>query len=184
MKKIATAYLIKDRIVVWDLDESRVLYANGFYGKPLGVRKPKGTDFNEPLELSFFEACYLQEKGMIDVMDGETGKKLTKDDLIKRARETFLNFLHDYIVYRYLREKGYVVRPALKFGARFAVYEHGPGIDHAPFIVHVLPRKAEVSAIELVRAGRLATSVRKKFILALISEENKPEFFALVWFKP
>ncbi|MHA1596022.1 MAG: tRNA-intron lyase, partial [Candidatus Asgardarchaeia archaeon] len=49
MKKIATAYLIKDRIVVWDLDESRVLYANGFYGKPLGVRKPKGTDFNEPL---------------------------------------------------------------------------------------------------------------------------------------
>jgi len=86
-------------------------------------------------------------------------------------------------VYKDLRDKGYVVRPGMKFGADFAVYEHGPGIDHAPFLVHVLPMNSRLSALEIVRAGRLATTVRKKFIISTINPEGKPIYYVFTWFR-
>jgi len=89
-----------------------------------------------------------------------------------------------YTVYRDLRGKGYVVRPAMKFGADFAVYQYGPGIDHAPFIVHVIPGNQSIDPVEMVRAGRLSHTVRKKFILATIDEaQKKVLYFMFVWWK-
>jgi tRNA-intron endonuclease len=71
----------------------------------------------------------------------------------------------------------------LKFGADFAVYQYGPGIDHAPFIVHVLQNATAISSIEMVRAGRLATTVRKKFVIATIAM-GKVVYYMFTWFKP
>jgi tRNA-intron endonuclease len=71
----------------------------------------------------------------------------------------------------------------LKFGADFAVYQHGPGIDHSPFLVHVLSSSSKMPPIEMVRAGRLATTVRKKFIIATITSK-KAYYYAFSWFKP
>ncbi|MEM2110081.1 MAG: tRNA-intron lyase, partial [Candidatus Odinarchaeota archaeon] len=88
------------------------------------------------------------------------------------------------VVYLDLRRRGYVVRPGLKFGADFAVYEHGPGIDHSPFLVHVTPSSAKIPPIEMVRAGRLATTVRKKFIIATIKQGKEARYYAFSWFKP
>ena len=38
--------LVDNRIIVWDLENSRSIFGSGYYGKPLGVPKPKGTDFD------------------------------------------------------------------------------------------------------------------------------------------
>ena len=116
------------------------------------------------------------------IYDGD--KKVSKDDFLKMVKEHYENFDSKYIVYKDLRGKNFVVRPGLKFGADFGVYEHGPGIDHAPFIVHVLPNTKKISAIEMVRAGRLATSVRKKFIIATLPLPDKINYFIFTWFKP
>jgi len=91
-----------------------------------------------------------------------------------------------YNVYRDLREKGYVVRSGLKFGADFAVYEKGPGIDHAPYLVHVLSIDETLNPVELVRAGRLSHSVRKKFIIATTRNElgSKVEKIMFKWYRP
>ena len=172
-----------NNILIWDIDSAQRLYWEGFFGKPLGIKKPK-AEFNKPLQLSFFEAVYLVEKNQLKILDANTGDYLSKEKLIDIAKESYSDFLNEYIIYKYLRDKGYVVRPGLKFGARFAVYEHGPGIDHAPFLVHVVSKRFQLSAIDLLRAGRLATSVKKKFIIAMINEKGEPEFFGFSWFKP
>ena len=39
----------------------------GYYGKPLGVPKPKGPDFEAPLVLDLIEARYLVENGLLEV---------------------------------------------------------------------------------------------------------------------
>ena len=74
-------------------------------------------------------------------------------------------------MYKDLRTRGLVATPGIKYGCDFAVYEHGPGIDHAPYIVQVWYGGASIEAAEIIKAGRLATTVRKSFMLAVVGEE-------------
>ena len=130
------------------------------------------------------EALYLLKQGKILIKDAKDGKILSEKKFEKTASHFFDKFSDKFLIYSDLRNKGRIVKPGLKFGADFAVYEYGPGLDHAPFLVHVIPKGIEISAIEMVRAGRLATSVRKRFVIATISKQNNPNYFALSWFKP
>jgi tRNA-intron endonuclease len=181
--RVIHAEILQDRVIVWNYEEGSSLYKDGFYGKPLGIRKPKSFEFNRPLELSLFEALYLLSKKKIQVFDNINDKKLSEDELLQISIKNFAEFEDKYRVYYDLRERGYVVRAGLKFGADFAVYQHGPGIDHAPFIVHCLQSTTAISSIEMVRAGRLATTVRKKFIIATITMD-KVVYYMFSWFKP
>ncbi len=173
-----------NRVIVWNPEEGSQLYAEGFYGQPLGIRKPKSPQFTRPLELSLLEALYLLQKEKITLTDAQDNHAITPEELLEKAEQTYIDFKTKYAVYKDLREKGYVVRPGLKFGADFSVYEHGPGIDHAPLIVSVVPKGTQLSPIETVRAGRLATSVRKKFVVATVSPTGEPKYYMFTWHKP
>ena len=174
------AHLTGSRIVVWDEKQAKQLYKEGFYGKPINVKKPKSAeDVTPPLELSLTEALYLLEKGELKVLR-EDGREMPVEELKKLAEESYRLFNDLYLVYKDLRDRGYVVKPGMKFGADFAVYQYGPGIDHAPFIVHVVPSSAKLDPIEIVRAGRLSHTVKKKFVIATISGD-KVNYFVFSW---
>lgn len=173
-----------NRVIVWNPEEGSQLYAEKFFGQPLGIRKPKSPQFNRPLELSLLEALYLLEKEKIEITDATDNHTVTKEELEKRGEQTYIDFKTKYTVYKDLREKGKIVRPGLKFGADFSIYEHGPGIDHAPLIVSVVPQGTQLSPIETVRAGRLATSVRKKFVVATVGPTGEPKYYMFTWHKP
>ena len=172
-----------DRIVIWEAPANGLIFSDSYYGKPLGVRKPRTAEFQPPLELAPYEALYLQEKGQLDVVD-TSGGSLGHDGLVSRIESEYATFRDLYRVYQDLRDKGYIARSGMKFGADFAVYEYGPGIDHAPFLVQVLPLKRELDPIEIVRAGRLSHSVRKRFVVAAIDPDNRDvTYYAFRWFK-
>ena len=179
---ITVEAIANSRLIVWNPSEARRLYNNGFYGKPLGIPKPR-EDFEAPLVLDPIESLYLLEKGLIQVISGPDKTETTLDEL----RETTLAILErldmKYAVYRNLRERGYVVTPGIKYGCDFAVYEHGPGVDHAPFIVQVKSSGDGLTAPEIVEAGRLATTVRKTFLIALVDGEDI-RFLSFKWWKP
>ncbi len=176
--------LVGLKVIVFDYKEARKVFSLGFYGKPFGIRKPKSPDFNAPLELSLIEAVYLVEKGYLEVRDLED-RILGLRELAGYAEKRIPRFKLLYPVYRDLRERGYIVRSGLKFGADYAVYEHGPGIDHAPFLVHVMPLNEEIDPIEIVRAGRLSHSVRKHFVIAAVNPETgNIKYVMFKWFKP
>jgi tRNA-intron endonuclease len=64
------------------------------------------------------------------------------------------------------------------------VYKHGPGVDHAPYMVSVRKAKDEVTATDVVKAGRLATTVRKRFIIAIPDlEAEEIRYLIFKWFK-
>ena len=83
-----------------------------------------------------------------------------------------------------LREKKLIVCPGIKFGCDFAVYERGPGIDHAPYLVDVLKPGDKLTALGIVLTGRLATTVKKQFIIA-ISDKRKEtvDFLSFDWWR-
>lgn len=177
------AHLCGSRVIVWSKEDARKLYSSGFYGKPVNISKPKDpSEIDTYLELSLLEANYLLEKEKIIVKSND--KILTKEELFELSKKSYRLFEELYSVYKDLRERGYVVRPALKFGADFAVYKYGPGIDHAPFIVHVIPNSAEIDPVEIVRAGRLSHTVRKKFVIATLDDfQKKVLYYMFDWWK-
>ncbi|MEM2639549.1 MAG: tRNA-intron lyase [Candidatus Bathyarchaeia archaeon] len=178
------AEFLENFLVVWDPKDGSNLYKIGFYGKPLGIPKPKSPEFNVPLVLDLMEGLYLLEKGIIDVFEGPEKSRVSVRVLRARARQVYEDFDLKFAVYKDLREKGLVVTPGVKFGCDFAVYKQGPGLEHAPYMVSVKSRKDEITPTEIVKAGRLATTVRKRFIIAVPDlEKGKVEYLIFKWFK-
>ncbi|MBI3858772.1 MAG: tRNA-intron lyase [Thaumarchaeota archaeon] len=175
--------LFENRVVVWDIDSSRRLFKEGYYGKPLGIPKPKDFEFDAPLVLDLMECYYLVTRKALTVTDREAGELSPK--LLREVCEaSYPDFREKFLVYRKLREAGYVVTPGIKFGSDFAVYEHGPGIDHAPYIIQVMPPDSKITATSMVRSGRLATTVRKQFIIAIPDKEKSSvEFLRYDWWR-
>ena len=181
---LARAELVGSFLVVWDHEEARQLYKLGFYGKPLGIPKPKGADFDAPLVLDLLEGLYLLEKGLLTARDRLSGRELGPEDLRKLGRELHEDFDAKYAVYKDLRDAGLVVTTGIKFGCDFAVYERGPGLEHAPYLVSVRRPGDLITAPDIVRAGRLATTVRKRFVLALVDEKTGDvRYLMFKWFR-
>ncbi|MHA1792641.1 MAG: tRNA-intron lyase [Promethearchaeota archaeon] len=181
--------LLNDQVLIFDYNQGSSLYANGFYGRPIGIKKPDPRlPFTRELQLDLIEANYLMKNDWLIVEDFKTGKVFTQDELYKLAIDIHEHFSEKSLVYEDLREKGYIVRPGLKFGADFTIYRQGPGLDHSAFVVQVLEHKNKISAMDMVRAGRLATSVKKRFVIASISynemKEPKIVYYVFKWFKP
>jgi tRNA-intron endonuclease len=181
---IAIARLVGDRAIVWNPEQGMPLYDNGYYGQPVGIRKPKSSIFDKPLELSLLECAYLTKLEKVQILDSKDDHILTLDEILELGSSDSDDFNDRFRVYSQLRELGYIVRPGLKFGTDFAVYEKGPGLDHAPFLVHVIPQKNGVVPLDIVRAGRLATSVRKRFIIATVKENGEIAHYSFVWHRP
>ena len=173
--------IIENRIIVWDIQESRDLFRNGYFGKPIGIPKPNPDEINVPLILDLMEGCYLLEISKIKIYRDK--KKVSLEELVKICREEYYNFDKKYLVYKDFREKKYVVNPGIKFGCDFAVYNRGPGIDHAPYLIQVYNKNDSISSTGVVLAGRLASSVKKQFILAIPSGKSSVDYLALDWWK-
>ena len=182
-KQRAKGRLFENRIVIWDIDSSRRMFKDGYYGKPLGIPKPKDFEFDAPLILDLMEGYYLAAKKILDVVDS-SGNELSPRRLHEICEASYPEFAEKFLVYKKLREDGFVVTPGIKFGSDFAVYEHGPGIDHAPYIIQVVPPSSKMTATAMVRSGRLATTVRKQFIIAISDKEKKSvEFLRYDWWR-
>ena len=173
--------LVENRIIVWNVADSKKLFSSGYYGKPIGMPKPKIDEINVPLILDLIEGLYLLQNGKITI--SKSKKKISEKDLIEICKKEYHNFEKKYSVYKNFRDKGYIVNPGIKFGCDFAVYEKGPGIDHAPYLVQVYNTKDVLTSTGVVLAGRLATTVRKQFILAIPHGNDKVDLLALDWWK-
>lgn len=152
------ATLLEDRVVLWDIEASRLLHENGFYGKPVGER----------LQLSLVESAYLLEKGKIQLADRK-GEPVDLPTLVSRAEQIDGDFGLKLAAYRDLREKRLVVKTGFKFGTHFRVYKQVQGTKKAPhseYLVHAISPDHVFMPPVLSRAVRLAHSVRKQMVFA------------------
>lgn len=108
---------------------------------------------------------------------------MSPEELEEFGEKNMPRFSELWETFRDLRERGFVVRRGLKFGCDYLAYSIGPGVDHAPYGIHVYRLDDAIDPIELVRMGRLLHSVRKKLILALHSPTSI-NYILLSWWKP
>jgi tRNA-intron endonuclease len=175
--------LIENFLIVWNPQEGSQLYKTAYYGRPVGIPKPKIPEFDVPLVLDLMEGLYLAETEQIEVYENPS-EPVSLEKLRAKTRELYDEFEEKYAVYQDMRNSGLIVLPGIKFGCDFAVYKYGPGVEHAPYMVTVKKPDSDISATEIVKNGRLATTVRKRFIIAvpdLVTKEIK--YLMFKWFK-
>ncbi|MDD9810011.1 MAG: tRNA-intron lyase [Thaumarchaeota archaeon] len=175
------AELVGGRVVVWPPRDAARLFEGGYYGKPIGIPKPKPGEIDVPLVLDMFEARYLEARSAISVYEG--ARRVSRRSLERTCREGHEHFDTKYAVYEHFRDLGYIVTTGIKFGCDFAVYERGPGIDHAPYLVQAHARGDAITATGTVLAGRLATTVKKQFILAMPDGRGGISLVSLDWWR-
>ncbi|KAI1494055.1 putative tRNA-splicing endonuclease subunit Sen2 [Biscogniauxia mediterranea] len=118
----------------------------------------------EHLQLTLEETFYLVfALGVLAVVDPATGRTMSAEDLFTLFRQTSYfpprtvdlqpddSFLLHYVVYHHFRSLGWVVRPGIKFGVDWLLYNRGPVFAHAEFALIVLPA---YTADEWKAAGR------------------------------
>ncbi|MCD6299282.1 MAG: tRNA-intron lyase [Thermoplasmata archaeon] len=144
-----------DRSMVWDVELAKKLQDN-FVGRTFG---------DDTVQLSLMETAYLSEKGA-EVFRGS--KKLSPKSTIRYARKIQPDIERRLCAYRDLRKAGLIPKTGFKFGSHFRVYREQIGEGHAQYLVHVIPENYMSTWTEISRAVRLANSVRKQMIFAVV----------------
>lgn len=179
-EKALDGELSENRVIIWN-SSAVSIYDESGYGKPLSEEKP------DRLELELAEALYLLERGKIKVFVKKKNRKKTIKfkELMKFAVDTIPQFHAQYVVYRDLRERGYLVKTGFKFGTHFRVYDRGVKLkrgpktarEHTKWIVHAVAEEAAFSLPELSRAVRLAHNIRATMLWAVVDKESDVTYY-------
>ncbi|MBU3913134.1 MAG: tRNA-intron lyase [Nanoarchaeota archaeon] len=144
--------------------------------------------FGEPKEgkiiYSMFEALFLSEKGKLEIK--EKSKKITFERLMEKAKTLDSRILTKYIVFKDMRNRGYVVKTALKFGAEFRVYDKGktPGQEHAKWILYPVRESDFLTWHDFSAKNRVAHSTKKNLLIGIVDDENDVTYYEISWVKP
>ena len=127
------------------------------------------------------EALFLLEKKKMEVFS--KNKKIEPRELENVFRRLDKDIQMKYPVFKELREKGYIVKTALKFGADFRVYERGrkPGEEHAKWVVFVEYSSRKINWNEFSAKSRVAHSTKKKLLLAIVDDEKDVTYYEVSW---
>lgn len=165
-------------------DRERVITEAEGLAKELYDQSRFGEFKEGKMQYSLVEALFLLEKDKMEIKEDK--KKFNPESFIKRAREFEPKFWIRYCVFRDLRQRGYIVKTALKFGADFRVYDRGvkPGEDHAKWIVYPVHETEGMTMHEFAAKNRVAHSTKKRLLLAIVDEENDCVFYEIKWIRP
>ncbi|MEM2508682.1 MAG: tRNA-intron lyase [Candidatus Thermoplasmatota archaeon] len=128
-----------------------------------------GRDFGKYAQLSLMETAYMAKNGANLIKDRN---KISFKDFMKRVKSIQPDIKERLKVYEDLKNKGKLPKTGFKFGSHFRVYE-GKIQEHAPYLVHVIKNNYTSTWAEVSRAVRLAQSVKKEMIFAVVGKEIK-----------
>ena len=173
--KVSSIFL-KERVLTENSNDARELFNQSRYGSL--------TD-DSKVQLSLIEALYLLEKGKLIILDGRN-KELPQETFLKKAQKIEPNFWIRYCVFKDMRNRGYIVKTAMKFGADFRVYDRGikPGEDHAKWIVFPVHEASSLTWYEFSAKNRVAHSTRKRLLVGCVDEENDVTYWEIRWVRP
>lgn len=90
--------------------------------------------------------------------------QLSVSDFVGRQRPEE-DFAGKFAAFCFLRNLDYYLMPGLRFGGVFVAYPGDPLKYHSHLIVKVVPKGGKVDLLELVTSGRLATAVKKAWLV-------------------
>lgn len=135
------------------------LYEQSGYGRPGG----------DGLSLVPVEALYLVHRGRLE-LPGETFESLLAEFTADP------HFLRTYLVYRDLRERGYVVQTGPH---DFRVFRRGqrPGSGQSQYMVRVLSERDPIAFDRVIAEATSTARMRKSHLLAVVDDEDELTYY-------
>jgi len=132
-----------------------------------------GTLENKVFTLTYYESLYLLDKGMLKIKD-PNGKAKDFQSLLHIYEAKNDNAWVNYMVYRDLRSRGYVVREGFGGGIDFRIYERGTyGKDTAPYLIMITQEGKPLPINDLADALSKCKSQKKELILAVMNRRGE-----------
>jgi tRNA-intron endonuclease len=165
---------ITGEIISSNTSEAYALYKKSLFGEEKSGK----------IQYSLSEVLFLVEKGKMEVYS--RNKNILLKDLLNKFGRIDKKIQIKYPVFKDLREKGYIVKTALKFGAEFRVYDkgHKPGSQHAKWIVFTDYEPNKMTWHEFSAKNRVAHSTKKNLLIAIVDEEGDITYYEVIWRKP
>jgi tRNA-intron endonuclease, archaea type len=154
-------------VLVTDPSEAGTVYGRGYFG----------TVGDGGLALDRYESVYLLEMGRLEARDPH-GRGVDWAELFRRATRHEPGFGVRYLVYRDLRQRGYVVRSSPPPIA-FAVLPRGGVLHKTPsrFWVEAYSEREPFDLARLFELAEKAQGAKKNLLLALVDEESDLTFY-------
>jgi len=123
------------------------------------------------LRLSPQEALYLVHRQKIEVGN------YSFDTLFSEFADK-PNFLRSFLVYRDLRERGYVVQTGPH---DFRVFRRGekPGTGESLYLVRVLSERDPIDFLKLIEEVVASKNMRKQYVLAVVDDEEELTYYEI-----
>ena len=156
-----------NEVLVDDPAEASQIHNKGYYGTPLS---------GGGLRLSLMEATYLVDSGRLKVLS--KGQEMTSGALLRLAHRSSEGFEIKYLVYRELRQRGYIVKmgtPPLDF----RVFPRGgsPNKTSSRWWVAAISERSTFDLGDMLDNLDRATEIRKKLLLAVVDEESDVTYY-------
>jgi tRNA-intron endonuclease, archaea type len=174
-----SAKWINEKTVVINPKMQNILTDRGF-----------GESEKDSLILNSFETLYLLYNDKLELK--KINKSIVFDELMQKYIQKNDDILIQFLLYRDLRTKGYVVKDGFGFGSDFRVYERGNyGLKDAKFLIFAFNEGTQQKISKLYKNIEEITKMGKEPIIAVIERrgeiiyykinkmdflENKPEF--------
>jgi tRNA-intron endonuclease len=134
---------------------------------------------NKVFTLTFFESLYLQDREMLEVKN-KIGEPIDFQTLLHCYEANDENAWVNYLVYRDLRSRGYVVREGFGADIDFRIYERGTyGKDTAPYLILGTQEGKPLPINDLTTAMQKCQSQKKELILAVMNRRGEIVYYSV-----
>ncbi|MBI5047037.1 hypothetical protein HZC07_04900 [Candidatus Micrarchaeota archaeon] len=124
-----------------------------------------GVEDADETSLTYLEAAYFADRGVLP---------LKKEELLKIASKKDHLSTEKYFVIRYLRDRGYIIRPSLDGTPYLRLHRKGlrPGEDKTYYLIEVVKKDWTAVPSELISSIEVAGKLRKDLAIAIPDPEH------------
>lgn len=160
-----------NKIEILNSPTAQSLYEKNYFGTLLP---------DNSLELDVLEALLLIERSRIKIFD-ENKKEMTAEQILSIVVEEDPRIWVKYLVYRDLRQRGYMVRLGYGDGIDFRVYPRGSTRSEAiaKYFIYILDEGNSIQLQNLDQITKQTLNARKKLIIVTLDRLGDPTYYHL-----
>ncbi|MHA1143248.1 MAG: tRNA-intron lyase [Candidatus Helarchaeota archaeon] len=158
-----------DTLRITDPEKAEAFYKKGFYGN---------LQEDGQLVLSMVETLLNLERQRIFILDDKTGEPQGFQDIVKKFVKKDKNLWTKYLVYKDLRNRGYVVREGFLENT-YRIYDRGAKVGEktSKFLVSIILEGLPLKLTDLEQIVKSSKSMRKNLVLAVIDRQGETTYY-------
>lgn len=137
------------------------IFENGYFGQWTSEKS---------LTLEPEEILLLMDRKRIKVLNSSTKQEITSSEIVAHFTKKNIDFWNRYLVYKDLRNRGYVVRIGTRITAPFRIYSRGgkPGESISKKVIYPLPEGEFLDLDFLDQIVKQTKIDRKALLLSVV----------------